>query len=95
MVGIGKTPARPPQKRQLDLLERIDQVVPQSMGIGNLCVPVADIEATIHAVAKMFREIAVDVSVDRVSAQVSVDNDAGLGGGECSDQEKSTNDIAR
>ena len=63
VVGIGKAAARPAQHRDVQRLERIDNIAAHTVDVGNLRV-FADIKALIDAAAQMLRELTVDIRVN-------------------------------
>ena len=77
MVFIGKTSARPAQHRHLDLPERGDDIIADAARIGDRAV-LAHPDALVDAAAEVFRELAVDVAVDRVAPLVGMDDQFAL-----------------
>ena len=74
MVGVGKAAAGPAKVRDPEFLERLDHVVADPPGIGDLRVPLPHIISSVDAPPEVLGEVPVDVPADRVLRQIGVND---------------------
>ena len=72
VVFIGKTPPRPAEDRDIDLSQSVNDIVSDSPRILDRTV-IPYPESSINAPAKMFGKMAIDIFIDRIITQISVD----------------------
>ena len=73
VVFVGKATARPAQIRYINMFKSGDNIVPHSVRIRNLRVfPYP--KAIIDTSSQMFGKLSVDMSADRFSSQIGINN---------------------
>ena len=74
MMLIGKTTARPAQYGHFQFFERRHQVVANAAGVGNGRI-LTDPDAFVNAMAEMFGELAVNISIDDRARLIRLDHE--------------------
>jgi hypothetical protein len=62
MVGIGKASTRPAKVRNLQLSQRVHDVLPHAVNVGDVLIVVSNIKSSINAPAQVLGEVSVDVT---------------------------------